>query len=166
MRDALRPILSCALIIALSAAVHGQLVGTKFEKYTRFLTALILLSLLIRPMLNLFRIGGDLLEQTNAAPGQTEQTDPGIPEISYADALLSVLQRQLEDDVRSTLRTECALAADAILKVQVTLDGGDPEAIRVEAVTVQIRGSADSAEIERILSERYGCENVSVIGDA
>ncbi len=165
MRDALRPILSCALTVAISSAVHGQLVGTKFEKYTRFLTALILLSLLLTPMLNLFRAGGALLEQEDGTD-QTVQPSIALPEMSYSEALLTVLQRKVEDDVRSTLKSEYGIAPDSILSVQAAVDGSDPEAIRVESVQVRIRGDADPEEIEEFLKERYGCESVSVIVDA
>lgn len=175
MREALRPILSCALVVAVSAAVHGQLVGTKFEKYTRFLTALILLSLLITPMLNLFRAGGELITQESTVlqqtgqpgqPQQPEQTEDPIPQMTYTDALIFVLQRKVEDDARSLLKTQYGILSNSILQVRAAMDGSDPEAIRVASVFVRIRGEADSGEIEKTLKERYGCENVSVIVDA
>lgn len=176
MKEALRPILSCALVVAVSAAVQGQLTDTKFEKYTRFLIALILLSLLITPMLNLLGQGlGDLLPEEGAtAPESGSSPDPdshpdGSAESGYTDALLSVLEGRIEADARAVLAGDFGLEGPSVSRIDVGLDGSDPGAIRVEFLDVVLANppdSEDGAAMVELFEARYGCERVRVSADA
>lgn len=170
LKEALRPILSCALVVAVSAAVHGQLTDTRFEKYTRFLTALILLSLLITPVLNLLgQWQGQGIDELLPDEDETGAEVTGTAGPGYADALMTVLAGRIEDDARAVLADDFGLTEDCVARLDVGLDGSNPEAIRVKSLEIVLRVPADPEDVGAIagvFGERYGCERVSVIGDA
>lgn len=150
-----RSALTCVLIVALTAAVQGQLVHTKYEKYTRFLSALILLCVLISPMRSLMK----------ELCGMDFTVEPASLELSDAkpqDYLLSLVSRQIKDDIRMLLVDRYGLSEDQI-GIDLTLDESNATVIRLTSLRVTVKGDADGEAIQKEIGEKYDCESVSVM---
>lgn len=153
-----RSALTCVLIVALTAAVQGQLIHTKYEKYTRYLSALILLCVLIAPVRSLMEELGN----------ENFSIEPAKLELSVAepqDYLLSLVSRKIESDIGTLLTDEYGLSPDQIGEIVVSIDDSDLSELRLASlqVTVKAETELDAEAIQREIGEKYDCESVSVI---
>ncbi|MGM9636532.1 MAG: hypothetical protein ACI3YK_00940 [Eubacteriales bacterium] len=153
-----RSALTCVLIVALTAAVQGQLIHTKYEKYTRFLSALILLCVLIAPVRS-------LMEELWSEDFSVEATKLELAVAEPQDYLLSLVSREIERDIGTLLTDEYGLSPDQIGEIEVSIDDSDLSELRLVSlqVTVKTDEEVDAEAIQREIGEKYDCESVRVI---
>ncbi|MGM9681070.1 MAG: hypothetical protein ACI3XR_06150 [Eubacteriales bacterium] len=156
-----RSALTCVLIVALTAAVQGQLVHTKYEKYTRYLSALILLCVLVAPVRS-------IMEELENEDFSVDPTQLQLSEAGPQDYLLSLVSREIESDIEAMLIERYGLTSDQIGGIEATIDASDPSNLKPATLWVSVKADADAdtEAIRKDIEERYDCESVSVIAGA
>lgn len=131
---------------AILAVFADMLSPAEWKKYTSVITAVILMSVIITPIMNIRKI--DLMS------GYREEEIIKDGEKIYSDMLKNEFSKKVADDVRTRIEEEFSL--DTSVEVDVVLNDGGIE--KISRITV--RGNGLSEKISERIKYIYDVEEV------
>ena len=129
--------------VAIIAALSDILIPKNWQKYTGILTGSILLITLISPLLRLRGI----------TPPQMSFPEIEIREYSVSDEITTKLKLQVEEDIKSRIKSEFNISVDADINITVTDE-------KISGISEIYLYSKERPDIAERLREVYGCQNI------
>ena len=145
-----KALLSVMMTVMVAGIVKALGSGTFFDKYIRYICALLLTLGMLSPL-------GSLQETELTFPDFTQTEEGGKEQVP--DSFLRRFEYETEEAVMQLLQEEFSLDREVCQAVAYAKDeGGVPKLFRVQVTLHTLKGAALTGDIRKRLEQACGCE--------